>query len=92
MNGPNEFFCIGTLRNWSVVDDVHKITAPTLLASGIRRGDAATVQPFFDNIPDVRWEIFETRATCPSSKNPNATSTSSKVSWRTMTSEVVVKK
>jgi len=32
-DGPNEFFCIGTLRNWSVVDDVHKITAPTLLAS-----------------------------------------------------------
>jgi len=71
MNGPNEFFCIGTLRNWSVVDDVHKITAPTLLASGrFERGDAATVQPFFDNIPDVRWEIFENSSHMPFVEEP----------------------
>jgi len=66
MNGPNEFFCIGTLRDWTVVDRVHLITAPTLLASG-RYDEAtpATVQPFFDNIPDVRWEIFENSSHMP---------------------------
>ena len=66
MNGPNEFFCIGSLRNWSVVDRVHSITAPTLLASG--RYDEATpvtVQPFFDNIVKVRWEIFQESSHMP---------------------------
>ncbi len=71
MNGPNEFFCIGTLRDWSVVDEVHNITVPTLLCSG--RFDEATpgtVQPFFDNIPDVRWEIFENSSHMPFVEEP----------------------
>ena len=74
MNGPNEFFCIGTLTvrdHWSVVDEVHEITAPTLLASG--RFDEATpetMQPFFDNIPDVRWEIFENSSHMPFVEEP----------------------
>jgi L-proline amide hydrolase len=60
MNGPSEFHVIGTLKTWSVVDDVHRIKAPTLLISG-RHDEAApsTVQPFADAIPDVRWHIFE---------------------------------
>jgi len=60
MFGPNEFFCVGTLRDWSVVDQVSSIRVPTLLLSG-RHDEAtpATVQPFYENIPDVRWEIFE---------------------------------
>jgi len=71
MNGPNEFFCIGTLRNWTVVDEVHRISAPTLLASG-RYDEAtpATVQPFFDHIPDVRWEIFEESSHMPFVEEP----------------------
>jgi L-proline amide hydrolase len=71
MNGPNEFFCIGTLRNWSVVDRVHLITAPTLLASG-RHDEAtpATLQPFADHIPDVRWEIFEHSSHMPFVEEP----------------------
>jgi L-proline amide hydrolase len=73
MNGPNEFYCIGTLTtgNWSVVDRVHLIAAPTLLASG--RYDEATpavMQPFFDNIPDVRWEIFEVSSHMPFVEEP----------------------
>ena len=71
MNGPNEFFCIGTLRDWSVVDRVHLIAAPTLLCSG--RFDEATpgtVQPFFDLIPDVRWEIFENSSHMPFVEEP----------------------
>ena len=71
MNGPNEFLCVGTLRDWTVVDDVHQITAPTLLVSG--RYDEATpvtIQPFFDNIPDVRWEIFESSSHNPFVEEP----------------------
>ena len=60
MNGPNEFYVIGTLKTWSVIDKVHRINVPTLLISG--RFDEATpavVQPFKDNIKGARWEIFE---------------------------------
>ena len=66
MNGPNEFVCVGTLRDWSVVDRVKVITAPTLLLSG-RHDEAtpATIQPFFDHIGDVRWEIFEDSSHMP---------------------------
>jgi L-proline amide hydrolase len=72
MNGPNEFFCIGTLKDWSVVDKLHAIRAPTLLCSG--RFDEATpgtVQPFFDDIPDVRWEIFENSSHMPFIEEPH---------------------
>jgi L-proline amide hydrolase len=71
MNGPNEFFCIGTLREWSVVDRVEEIIAPTLLLSG-RHDEAtpATVQPYFDRIPDVRWEIFEESSHMPFIEEP----------------------
>jgi L-proline amide hydrolase len=71
MNGPNEFFCIGTLKDWTVVDRVHLITAPTLLASGrFDEATPATVQPFFDNISDVRWEIFENSSHMPFVEEP----------------------
>jgi L-proline amide hydrolase len=71
MNGPNEFFCIGTLRDWTVVDRVDQIIAPTLLLSG-RHDEAtpATVQPYFDRIPDVRWEIFEASSHMPFIEEP----------------------
>ncbi len=66
MNGPNEFFCIGTLKDWSVVERVQHIVAPTLLLSGrFDEATPATVQPFFDAIPDVRWEIFEASSHMP---------------------------
>jgi len=93
MNGPNEFFCIGTLRKLERRRRCPQNHSADVARLGpIRRGDARHRAAVFDNIPDVRWEIFENSSHMPSSKNPNATSTSSKVSWRTMTSEVVVKK
>ncbi|MGI8699836.1 MAG: proline iminopeptidase-family hydrolase [Nocardioidaceae bacterium] len=59
MNGPSEFHVVGTLRDWSVVNRVSAITAPTLLVSGAYdEATPATMQPFMDDIPDVRWEIF----------------------------------
>ncbi len=66
MNGPNEFHVIGTLRDWSVADRLDRIVAPTLLISG-RHDEAtpATVQPFADKIPDVRWTIFEQSSHMP---------------------------
>lgn len=66
MNGPNEFFVIGSLKNWSVIDKVKAINVPTLLISG--RYDEATpavVQPFADNIEGARWVIFEQSSHMP---------------------------
>ncbi len=66
MNGPSEFHVIGTIKSWSVVDEVHQIQAPTLLISG-RHDEAtpSTVQPFADGIPDVRWHIFQDSSHMP---------------------------
>jgi L-proline amide hydrolase len=59
MNGPSEFHVVGTLRNWSVVDEVERISVPVLLVSGAHdEATPATMQPFKDRIPDVQWEIF----------------------------------
>lgn len=66
MNGPSEFHVIGTLKHWSIVDRVHRISAPTLLVSG--KHDEATpavVQPFADGIRGARWEIFENSSHLP---------------------------
>ncbi|MDT0261670.1 proline iminopeptidase-family hydrolase [Jatrophihabitans lederbergiae] len=59
MNGPSEFHVVGSLKSWTVVDRLPRITVPTLIISG--RYDEATpvaVQPFFDLIPDSRWRVF----------------------------------
>ncbi|HVV21125.1 MAG TPA: proline iminopeptidase-family hydrolase [Pseudonocardiaceae bacterium] len=59
MNGPSEFHVVGSLRDWSIVDRVGAIAVPTLLASGrYDEATTATIQPFFDGIPDVRWAVF----------------------------------
>lgn len=66
MNGPNEFYVIGTMKDWTIVDRLDRIAVPTLLVSG--RHDEATpacVQPFADRIPDVRWTIFEESSHMP---------------------------
>jgi L-proline amide hydrolase len=66
MNGPSEFYVIGTLKRWSIIGQLDRITVPVLLISG--RHDEATpavVQPFADGIKGARWEIFENSAHMP---------------------------
>ena len=66
MNGPNEFHVIGTMKDWSIVGRLATINVPTLLISG--RHDEATiacVQPYADEIPDVRWRVFEESSHMP---------------------------
>ena len=66
MNGPSEFHVIGSLKTWSMVGRLGTIAVPTLLISG-RHDEAtpATVQPFADEIPDVRWTVFEDSSHLP---------------------------
>ncbi|KIJ62019.1 hypothetical protein HYDPIDRAFT_189289 [Hydnomerulius pinastri MD-312] len=59
MNGPNEFHITGSLKTWSIIDELHKINVSTLLING--RYDEAqdkAVDPYFKNIPKVKWVQF----------------------------------
>ncbi len=71
MNGPAEFHVTGSLRNWSIVDRLPAITAPTLVISG--RHDEATpttVRPFVEQIRDSRWVLFEESSHMPHIEEP----------------------
>lgn len=66
MNGPSEFHVIGSLTNWDIGDQLHKIVVPTLLISG--RHDEATpaiVQVYKDGIKGSEWIIFENSSHLP---------------------------
>ena len=66
MNGPNEFFVIGTLKNWDIRPELPKIAVPTLVISG--RHDEATpacVEPYAKLIPGAVWTIFEDSSHMP---------------------------
>ncbi|KAI0335534.1 prolyl aminopeptidase-2 [Cubamyces sp. BRFM 1775] len=59
MNGPSEFHVIGSLKNWSIIDEAHKINVPTLLLNGAYDEAAdSSVMPFFKLIPKVKWFTF----------------------------------
>ncbi|KAF9475812.1 proline-specific peptidase [Pholiota conissans] len=59
MWGPSEFYVSGTLKDWSVVDEVHKITVPTLLLNGRydEAQDSAMIE-FFTRLPHAKWVQF----------------------------------
>ncbi|WP_246240574.1 proline iminopeptidase-family hydrolase [Mycolicibacterium madagascariense] len=71
MNGPNEFHVLGTLRDWSIVDRLAQITAPTLVVAGeFDEATPATWQPFVDRIPDVRSHVFPDASHCTHLEQP----------------------
>lgn len=71
MNGPNEFYCVGSLRTWSVVGRLSGIDAATLVISG-RYDEAtpATVAPFVTEIANARWEVFDESSHMPFVEEP----------------------
>lgn len=70
-NGPNEFYITGTLRTWSVVDEVHKIVAPTLLINGkYDEAQDSVMAPFFKSIENVKWERFAESSHLPQLEEP----------------------
>lgn len=71
MNGPNEFHVIGTLRNWSVIDRLPQIIAPTLVIAGeFDEAAPATWQPFVDHIPDAGSHVFPQSSHCTHLEKP----------------------
>jgi L-proline amide hydrolase len=66
MNGPSEFHCIGSLKNWDITERLPEIDTPTLLLSG--RYDEATphiVEQIHLRIPGAQWELFEQSSHMP---------------------------
>ncbi|KAF7300181.1 Proline iminopeptidase [Mycena kentingensis (nom. inval.)] len=57
MNGPSEFYITGVIKNWSMLEDAHKINVPTLLINGAHDEARDTVvYPFFEKISGpVKW-------------------------------------
>ena len=64
--GPNEFHISGTLKTWDIIPILHTITQPTLIINS--RYDMAqdlALQPFFDNVPKVKWAHFSESSHMP---------------------------
>jgi proline-specific peptidase len=73
MNGPSEFHCVGTLKDWDITDRLHEIDVPTLLLSG--RYDEATpliVGAIHERIPQSEWILFENSSHTPHLEEPAA--------------------
>jgi L-proline amide hydrolase len=71
MNGPSEFHCIGSLKEWDIHDQLHKIAVPTLLLSGAYdEATPAMVQEIHRRIPDVVWELFPLSSHMPHVEEP----------------------
>jgi len=65
MWGPSEFYALGTLRDWSVVDRLGELRVPTLVTSG--RFDEATpavAETVHHGICGSEWALFEHSAHC----------------------------
>ena len=57
--GPNEFTENGTLSDYDVTDDLHKIHVPTLVTNGT--DDLCTpliAKSVYDHIPGAKWHLF----------------------------------
>lgn len=66
MNGPNEFFVVGTLKNWTIIPQLHKINVPTFIISGhYDEATPACVQPYKDHIRNSTWHIFPNSSHMP---------------------------
>jgi L-proline amide hydrolase len=71
MNGPSEFHCIGSLKDWDITDQLHRIDVPTLLVSG--RYDEATpavVTPVHEAIAGSEWVVIEDASHMPHVEQP----------------------
>ncbi|WP_232004738.1 proline iminopeptidase-family hydrolase [Mycobacterium sp. ACS1612] len=71
MNGPNEFYVLGTLRGWTIIDRLPQITAPTLVIAGeFDEAVPAAWQPYAELIPDARSHVFPDTSHCSHLEKP----------------------
>lgn len=73
MNGPNEFFVVGSLRDWTIVDRLAAITVPTLVLAGeFDEATPSTWAPFVERIGDVRSTVVPDASHCSHLEQPDA--------------------
>ena len=71
MNGPSEFHVIGTLKDWDIRQELHKISIPTLLVSGqYDEATPAMVSEIHQLIPGSTWELFPESSHMPHIEEP----------------------
>jgi L-proline amide hydrolase len=71
MNGPNEFHVLGTLRGWSIIDRLPRITAPTLVIAGeFDEATPAAWQPYVEHIPHAQSHVFPDASHCSHLEKP----------------------
>ncbi|KIV87988.1 hypothetical protein PV10_09168 [Exophiala mesophila] len=65
MNGPSEFTVIGSLKHWTIVDQIHKIKNETLLLNAeFDEVNDSCIDPFFSEIDKVKWYKFANASHC----------------------------
>uniref|UniRef100_A0A8H7MZQ2 AB hydrolase-1 domain-containing protein n=1 Tax=Bionectria ochroleuca TaxID=29856 RepID=A0A8H7MZQ2_BIOOC len=63
MYGPSELSITGSLRNWTIIPELHKIKVPTLLINAVNdEAQDVTMQPFADNIKNSKWVKLDNAA------------------------------
>lgn len=73
MWGPNEMTCIGTLRDWSVVDRLHRITQPALVISGTHdEVTPAVAAQIHRGLPNSEIKVFPNSSHTPFFEEPEA--------------------
>jgi proline iminopeptidase len=73
MWGPNEMTCIGTLRHWSVVDRLSRITQPALVISGLYDEVAPPVAAQIQRgLPNAEIKVFPNSSHTPFFEEPEA--------------------
>ncbi|WP_082019116.1 proline iminopeptidase-family hydrolase [Brevibacterium linens] len=71
MNGPNEFHVIGSLKDWSIVEELPKVNRPTLVLAGeYDEATPATWTPFVNKISDVRSVVIDGASHCAHLEQP----------------------
>lgn len=67
MNGPSEFHVIGSLKDWDIRPQLHRVSVPVLLINGkYDEAQDAAVAPYFDLIKSpVKWVRFAESGHCP---------------------------
>jgi L-proline amide hydrolase len=54
----------GSLKSWSILDEIQNINVPTLLVNGRYEQDTC-VAPFFRAVKKVKWVTFENSSHIP---------------------------
>lgn len=71
MNGPNEFYVIGTLRSWSIIEQLDAVEVPTLVLAGEHdEATPTTWQPFVDGITGARAHVYPDASHCVHLEHP----------------------